>query len=84
MRASAPVVAFPRRNDFFRNLFSPGAFSARDSGMISASGSPKRITRTGWRVLRTCSRIVEHLTLNSEKPISLIEPYILTIGAKAR
>jgi hypothetical protein len=57
---------------------------ADDSGTMSARGSPKRITRTGCRVLRTCSMITEHLTLNSERPISLIEADILTIGEKAK
>jgi hypothetical protein len=65
------------RADFFRNLFLLGSFFARDSGMISARGSPKRITRIGWRVFRTCSMIAEYLTLNSEKPISFIQVIFL-------
>jgi hypothetical protein len=55
---------------------------ADDSGTMSARGSPKRVTRIGWRVLRTCSTIAEHLTLNTEKSISFIQPYFLVPGGE--
>jgi hypothetical protein len=62
---------------FSRSLFAPGSFFAADSGTISARGLPKWISRIGWRVLRTCSRIAEHFNLNSEKPISFIQAIFL-------
>src|SRR5579864_4510671 len=39
-------------------------------GMTSATGSPKRVTRTGFRVLRTSSRMPRHFALNSEMATS--------------
>src|SRR5439155_25542908 len=36
----------------------------------SATSLPERVTRTGARVLRTCSRMPRHLALNSEMAIS--------------
>ena len=72
-----PRLAVDVRGDFFCNLFAPGSFFAGDSGTISARASPKRITRIGWRVFRTCSIIAEHLTLNSEKAISFIQSIFL-------
>src|SRR5258708_11746995 len=41
-------------------------------GTTSATGSPKRVTRTGMRVLRTCSRMPRHLALNSEMATSFM------------
>src|SRR5207244_6630952 len=51
----------------------PSQFAGRlwgEGGRTSATGSPKRVTRTGLRVLRTCSRMPRHLALNSEMAIS--------------
>lgn len=50
----------------------PAGFSG-DGGTTSATGLPKRLTRIGLRVLRTCSSILEQLALNSEMAISFIE-----------
>lgn len=70
------------RGNALRSFFALGSFFAGDSGTISARTSPNRVTRTGFRVLRTCSRTAEHLTLNTEKSISFIEVYILTMRKK--
>src|SRR5437899_10623660 len=48
-----------------------GRFSG-DGGTTSATGLPKRVTRIGFRVLRTSSRMPRHLALNSEIAISFI------------
>src|SRR5437667_2731708 len=51
----------------------PSQFAGRlwgEGGRTSATGSPKRVTRTGLLVLRTCSRMPRHLALNSEMAIS--------------
>src|SRR5260370_33176407 len=40
------------------------AFSG-DGGITSATGLPKRVTRIGFRVLRTSSRMPRHLALNT-------------------
>src|SRR4029077_704944 len=41
-------------------------------GTTSATGLPKRVTRIGWRVLRTSSRMPRHLALNSEMATSFM------------
>src|SRR5207245_697369 len=41
-------------------------------GITSATGSPKRVTRMGLRVLRTSSKRPRHLALNSEIATSFI------------
>ena len=41
-------------------------------GTISATGLPKRVTRTGLCVLRTCSKTDKHVALNLEIAISSI------------
>jgi hypothetical protein len=46
----------------------------RDGGIISATGLPNRVTRIGIRVLRTRSKILTQLALNSEKVISSTFP----------
>ena len=43
--------------------FSP---ASGDGGTISATGLPKRATRRGLLVWRTCSSSARHLALNSE------------------
>src|SRR6266496_3354977 len=43
-----------------------------EGGTTSATASPKRVTRIGVRVFRTCSRMPRHLALNSEMAISFI------------
>src|SRR5215469_16203393 len=43
-----------------------------DGGTISATGLPKRVTRMGFFVWRTCSSRATHLALNSEMAISFI------------
>ena len=56
-------------------------------GITTAVGSPKRVTRTGRRVLRTLSRMAEQATLNLEMAIcsirflspELILPWSMTI-----
>src|SRR5437660_2826480 len=47
----------------------PVAFPG-EGGTTSATGLPKRVTRTGLRVLRTSSRMPRHLALNTEMAIS--------------
>jgi hypothetical protein len=59
-------VSFDVRGELLRNLFAPGSFFTGDGGTISAKDLPKCVTRTGSRVLRTCSRIAEHLNIKSE------------------
>src|SRR5258707_230372 len=51
--------------------FLPLLFSAVE-GTTSATGSPKRVTRIGFRVFRTSSRMPRHLALNSEMATSFI------------
>jgi hypothetical protein len=43
-----------------------------DGGTTSATGLPKWVTRIGFRVLRTSSRMLRHLALNSEIAISFM------------
>ena len=44
-----------------------------DGGTISATGLPKRVTRRGFLVWRTCSSRARHLALNSEMATSFID-----------
>src|SRR5215469_14997338 len=50
------------------------SFGATAGGTISAMGFPKRVTRTGTRVLPTSARTARHVALNFEMGISLILP----------
>src|SRR5579863_1025082 len=43
-------------------------------GTTSATGLPNRVTRIGFRVLRTSSRMPRHFALNSEMAISFMTP----------
>jgi hypothetical protein len=52
----------------------PQAFSG-DGGITSATGWPKRVTRIGFRVLRTSSRMPRHLALNSEMAIFFVRKH---------
>ena len=46
-------------------------------GIISAIGSPKRVTRIGFPVFRTCSSRARQVALNFEIAISSIEQKIV-------
>ena len=67
----SPVMrAVPRRapsSRFGRSL--------ADAGMSWATGSPKRVTSTGFPVLRTLSRTARQVALNFEMAISSMGPY---------
>src|SRR6266851_9720102 len=54
----------------------PVGFSG-DGGITSATGSPKRVTRIGLRVLRTSSSMPRHLALNSEMATSFMSTYTM-------
>ena len=46
-------------------------------GMTSATGSPKRVTRTGLPVVLTLSKTARQVALNFEMAISsIVKPYI--------
>lgn len=47
-------------------------WGAAGGGTISATGSPKRVTRIGWPVLRTRSSTARHVALNFEMAIRSI------------
>src|SRR5208337_4554193 len=66
MRASAPVVAFPRRTDFFRILFSRAANSSQECGL-----SPLRLRtqRTALNMPVVTSHATANDRTNTEKTI---------------
>src|SRR5277367_4661668 len=64
---SPRIFAVPAIEPNFRPLVLPA-----DGGTTSATGSPKRVTRIGLRVLRTCSSMPRHLALNSEMATSFM------------
>jgi hypothetical protein len=53
-----------------------------DGGTISATGLPKRVTRWGFLVWRTCPSSARHLALNSEMTTYFMDSLkIYTVGS---